>query len=238
MLKHSLVEYQHQDILLEAYKVWDSDWQEPRPAVMVSHAWGGRDDFACRQAERLAALGYVGFALDMYGQNRSGTNAAECQALMLPLMQDRARLQGRICEALEIVRVQSQVDASRVAAIGFCFGGLCVLDLARSGADLQGVVSFHGLLTPPDLTERSPIRASVLVLHGYDDPMARPEALSALQSELTMAGADWQTHAYGGVMHAFTHPKAQEPEAGKRYDPRAERRSWQACTQFLAEVLA
>ena len=156
---------------------------------------------------------------------------------MSPFMEDRALLQGRMIAALETVRQQPEVDAARVAAIGFCFGGLCVLDLARSGADLNGVVSFHGLFMPPGNSNAKKIRAKVLVLHGYDDPMATPEQMLGLANELTLAEADWQIHAYGGTVHAFTNPVANDPGFGTVYKEAADRRSWQSMGNFLEEVL-
>lgn len=231
------VEYRHGSLRLLGLMAWDDDWIGPRPAVLVSHAWIGRDGFACGKAQELTKLGYVGFALDMYGDARTGSGPEENARLMQPFIDDRELLQGRIGAALEAVKAQPEVDATRIAAIGFCFGGLCVLDLARTGADLCGVVSFHGLLHPPGNTAGTPIRAKVLVLHGYDDPMGPPDQVLALASELTEAGADWQIHVYGGTLHAFTNPRANDPAFGTVYQETAARRSWQAMGNFLAEVL-
>jgi dienelactone hydrolase len=135
------------------------------------------------------------------------------------------------------MRAQDDVDESRVAAIGFCFGGLCVLDLARSGADINGVASFHGLLTPPPDSDDARISSKVLVMHGWDDPMATPEHLVALGRELTRKEADWQFHAYGNTMHAFTNPLADNPDFGTVYQADADRRSWASMKAFLSEVL-
>ncbi|NJD05638.1 MAG: dienelactone hydrolase family protein [Methylococcaceae bacterium] len=231
------VEYHHGSVRLQGLLSWDDAWAAPRPAVLVSHAWIGRDPFACGKAQDLTKLGYVGFALDMYGDGRTGSGPEENARLMQPFMEDRVLLQGRIGAALNAARAQPEVDPSRVAAIGFCFGGLCVLDLARSGADLGGVVSFHGLLSPPGNTAGRQIGAKVLVLHGYEDPLAPAGQLTALASELTEAGADWQIHAYGGTLHAFTNPRANDPAFGTVYKEIAARRSWQAMGNFLAEVL-
>lgn len=231
------IEYQHNDVLLEAVLAWDDTALDPRPAVMVSHAWAGRDEFAVNKARALAGLGYVGFAVDMYGKGVIGSGPEENAKLMTPFMEDRALLQSRMQAALDTVRQQKEVDGDRVAAIGFCFGGLCVLDLARSGAKLNGVVSFHGLFTPPGNLSGKPITAKVLVLHGYDDPMVTPAQTVALADELTKAGADWQIHAYGGTVHAFSNPNANDPGFGTVYQPAADRRSWQSMGNFLEEVL-
>jgi dienelactone hydrolase len=153
-------------------------------------------------------------------------------------MDDRSLLQRRMQLAVATLRSREEVDDTRIAAIGFCFGGLCVLDLARTGADIKGVVSFHGLLTPPPDTAADRIRAKTLVLHGWDDPMATPQHLLALGHELTGMGADWQIHAYGNAMHAFTNPAANNPAAGTVYQPDADRRSFELMQLFLAEVFA
>ncbi|MFM8354705.1 MAG: dienelactone hydrolase family protein, partial [Gammaproteobacteria bacterium] len=154
--------------------------------------------------------------------------------LMQPFLDDRARLLGRLNAALATVRAQPEVDPSRVAIFGFCFGGLCALDLARSGSDILGAVSIHGLFTPPRVTH--PIRAKVLALHGWEDPMAKPDTVLGLASEMTAAGADWQIHAYGRTVHAFTNPEANAYAAGMAYNPAADRRAFATIADFLGEV--
>jgi dienelactone hydrolase len=230
-----LIEYDCDGTLLEGYLAWD-DSAGPAPAVAVSHTWAGRGAFEESKARALAEQGYVGFAIDMYGKGILGTTVEENTALMTPLVEDRALLQRRINRAVEVLKEQPEVDAGRVAAMGFCFGGLCVLDLARSGADVKGVVSFHGLFNPPGDGAPGPISAKILCLHGYDDPMAEPDSLLALAKELTEAGADWQVHAYGNTMHAFTNPDAADPDMGTVYNADADRRSWQALNNFLEEL--
>jgi len=215
---------------------WDDGSSDPRPGVLVSHAWGGRSEFEETRAAMLAELGYVGFALDLYGKGRRGTSREENQALMQPLLADRGMLQRRMNLAVEQLRRQKEVDSGRVAAMGFCFGGLCVLDLARTGADIRGVASFHGLFGKPGNTDGNRVRAKVLVMHGWDDPMAKPDAVLGLADELTSMGADWQIHAYGSTMHAFTNPGANDPEFGTVYSPTADHRSWQSLQLFLAEI--
>lgn len=212
------------------------DIEGPRPAVLVAHQWGGRDAFSEGHAEGLAQAGYVGIAIDMYGKGVSGTSIEENSALMTPFMENRAKVRTRMEAALAMARQQPEVDPLRVAAIGFCFGGLCVLDLARSGADLRGVVSFHGLLKPTGLAP-NPIRSKVLVLHGADDPLAPMADVVALREELNAAGCDWQLHVYGGAQHAFAVPGANAPDIGAHHHADAERRSMASCAAFLAEVL-
>jgi dienelactone hydrolase len=232
-----LIEYTHDDTLLEGYLACDDTATTPRPLVLIAHAWGGRDVFVEEKARQLAKLGYAAFALDMYGKGICGSTPEENARLMRPFMQDRTRLQARMQQTLAFASNLPQVDASRVAALGFCFGGLCVLDLARTGADLAGVVSFHGLFVPPGNTTGLRIKAKVLVLHGHEDPMATPEQSLDLARELTAAGADWQIHLYGNTLHAFTNPKANDRAFGTLYDAVADRRSFESLQHFLAEVL-
>jgi dienelactone hydrolase len=208
-------------------------------AVLIAHAWGGQSDFERAKAEKLAELGYVGFAIDLYGKGARGGTMERNAALMQPFIDDRALLRRRINAAYAAAQAHPRVDPQRIAAIGFCFGGLCVLDLARSVAPgLRGVASLHGLLKAPQLGEQPPIRAKVLILHGFDDPLAPPDQLLAIGAELTAAQADWQIHAYGRTSHAFTNPQARSPEHGLIYNATADRRSWRAVTDFLAEALA
>jgi dienelactone hydrolase len=230
------IEYRDGDAVLEAYMAWDASNTDKKAGVLVAHAWGGRSEFEESKADALAELGFVGFALDLYGKGVHGSNAAENRALMQPFLDDRAKLQARMNLAVDVLRKQREVDASRVAAMGFCFGGLCVLDLARSGADIRGVASFHGLLGAPENAEQTSMRAKVLVMHGWDDPMATPDQVLALAQEMTTLGADWQLHAYGKTMHAFTNPGANDPDFGTVYDAHADKRSWQSLQLFLAEI--
>jgi dienelactone hydrolase len=232
------IEYTHGDTLLEGFLAWDDALDAPRPGVAVAHAWAGRGEFEQDKAIKLAELGYVGFALDMYGKGVLGSGPEENTVLMTPFMENRQLLQERMDLAIAVLRDQEEVDAGAVAAMGFCFGGLCVLDLARTGSDVRGVVSFHGLFMPPGNTDGKTITAKVLCLHGYDDPMAQPQSMLDLAAELTAAGADWQVHAYGNTVHAFTNPAADDKAAGTAYDANADRRSWQTLRDFLGEVLA
>lgn len=231
------VEYHDGDTLCEGYLAHDGSGGK-KPAVLIAHAWGGRSEFECKKAEALAELGYVGFAMDNYGKGVFGQSMEENSALMAPFLEDRAMLRQRLLAGLDALREQPEVDTTRVAAIGFCFGGLCVLDIARSGADVNGVVSFHGLFGAPDNLPNEAIKAKVLALHGYDDPMVPPDSLVGLATEMTEAGADWQIHAYGHTAHAFTHPDANMPDNGLMYSATADKRSWTALQNFLDEVFA
>jgi dienelactone hydrolase len=232
------VMYLDGDVMLEAFFAFDDAISGRRPTVLINHTWAGRDDFVAEKAKKLAALGYVGFAVDMYGKGVLGTSPDECMKLMLPFMADRAMLQQRMKAALAAVRLMPWVDDGKIAAIGFCFGGLCSLDLARTGADIKGVVSFHGLLTAPENILGNAIKAKILALHGHDDPLVPSEQVLAFEQEMTEAGADWQLHTYGNTLHGFTNPLANDPAFGAVYQPAADRRSWIAMQNFLTEIFA
>lgn len=232
-----LIEYSHNGVTLEGYMAWDESRAGARPGVLISHAWGGRTELECAKARELAELGYCGFALDLYGKGVRGSGPEENSKLMAPFLEDRAMLQSRLAAALTTLRQQPEVNPDRVAALGYCFGGLCVLDLARSGADLRGVISMHGLFNPPGNTQGKKITAKVLALHGHDDPMVPVERVNALEQELTSAGADWQIHVYGHTMHAFSNPDANDPSHGTVYNAAADRRSWASTLDFLEEIL-
>ncbi|SFK76417.1 Dienelactone hydrolase [Nitrosomonas aestuarii] len=230
------IDYQDGNTLLEGFLAYE-DTASAKPAVIVSHDWSGRREFACKAAERIAAMGYVGFALDMYGKGIYGRDGdiEGNGALMSPFATDRALLRQRINAALEAVRNLPQVDASRIAAMGFCFGGMCVLELARSGADVKGVVSIHGIFAPGNVANEA-ITTKVLCLHGHDDPMVPPEQVLAFEQEMTDAKVDWQVHVYGGTMHAFTNPVANNPDFGTVYRETAANRAYQSIANFLDEI--
>ncbi|WP_439107418.1 dienelactone hydrolase family protein [Congregibacter sp.] len=220
----------------QAFVAWDDAYSEPRPGVLVAHAWGGRSEFEDDKARWLAGQGYVGVAIDMYGKGVRGSSPEENTALMTPLVENRSELQSRIQAALSMAQGLEAVDASQCAAMGYCFGGLCVLDLARIGTEIAGVISIHGLFMPAGNVDGQKISAKVLCLHGYDDPMADPESMLGLATELSNAQADWQVHAYGRTLHAFTNPQANNPEMGTVYSPVADARSSIAISNFLEEL--
>ena len=232
-----LITYREGDDEFEAFVAYDEARSGKLPAVLISHAWGGQGEFEREKAQLLADLGYVGIALDNYGVGKRGTTKEENTALMQPLVEDRELLRRRMLAGLEVARGLDRVDSERIGAIGFCFGGLCTLDLARTGAPLRGVVSFHGILLGSGLLPE-PISAKVLVLHGHDDPMVPPDQVAAFMTEMTEAGADWQVHQYGNTMHAFTNPVANDPDFGTVYEPKAERRSLESMQAFFEEVFA
>ena len=232
-MKTETVNYQATDIELEGYLAYPDE--EQAPLILIAHTWAGKDDFVHERAEDLAALGYVGFAVDMYGNGKVGSDTEENQSLMAPLLSDRDVLKDRIISALHFGKSLPGVDPNKVAAIGYCLGGLVVLDLARSGENFQGAVSFHGLLMESDISEKG-IQAKILVLHGERDPMVPTDMVDAFQKEMTKAAADWQLHSYGGTYHAFTKPGANDPNLGTQYNKSASERSWKSMQNFFEEI--
>ncbi|MEL6857815.1 MAG: dienelactone hydrolase family protein [Pseudomonadota bacterium] len=206
----------------------------PKGLVIVAHAWAGQSAFEQDKAKLMASWGYAGFALDVYGKGKRGETNEECEALMTPLASNREELQSRLAHALAVAKQES--GSSKAAAIGFCFGGMSVLDMARKNMAVEGVVSFHGLFGAPGNTDDK-ITPKILALHGWDDPMATPDDVMDLSREMSDAKADWQLYAYGATMHAFTNPAAANPDFGTVYSASADRRSFAACQDFLAEVL-
>jgi len=221
----------------ESLAVFD-DAAGPLPGVLLFPNVLGTKEADFAYAEKVAALGYTVLVADVYGQGKRTSRAdSDAGRYMNDLNADRALLRARVNGAHDVLKELAEVDATRTAAIGFCFGGKCVLDLARSGADIAGGVSFHGVYDVPPFPNAA-ITAKLLVCHGWDDPIAPPEAIVGLARELTQAGCDWQIHAYGGTGHAFTDEAVNMPEKGLAYSPSADRRSFRAMADFLAEVFA
>lgn len=205
------------------------------PVIVIAHAWAGLGDNEKQKAAIIAReFGYAAFAVDVYGKGKRGATVEENQALMNPLVGDRAELQKRLAGGLAAAKSQTGVDGSKAAAIGFCFGGLCVLDMARAGQDVLGVASFHGLFRPAENIPKPNIKAKVLMEHGWLDPMATPQDVLAIAKEFE--GADWQLHAHGGAYHSFTTVGADNRDMGTVYDADADRRSFAYLKTFLAEL--
>lgn len=237
------IDYQSEGKNFRGYLAYDETDASHRPAVIIAHAWKGQDDFARDKAEFLAELGYVGFAADLYGDGISVETNDEAGAMMAPLFIDRNTLRNRIVAAYNTVAEHERVDAERMGAMGFCFGGLTVIELQRSGVNLKGVVSFHGLLgdTLGDIKAQTvpsadKLYGSLLILHGYRDPLVSKEDIDNAQKEFSKADIDWQMHIYGDASHAFTNPNANEPDSGLLYHQKTEQRSLLTMRNFFSEV--
>lgn len=236
-VKSKLVEYKDGDTTLEGYLAWDDAAKGKRPGVLVVHAWMGLDDNARARAEMLAKLGYIAFAADIYGKGVRPKTPDEAGKLAGQYKGDRKLLRARVAAGFATLLAQPKVDAKKTAAIGYCFGGTTVLELARSGAAVGGVVSFHGGLDSPTPADGKAITAKVLVLHGAADPYEKPADFAAFQKELADAKVDWQLVEYGGAVHCFTDKGAgTDPSGGCAYDAQADTRSWAAMRTFFTEL--
>ncbi len=207
----------------------------PRPAVLVCHAWQGRGAREERRAHMFAELGYVAAAVDVYGVGKRGVDADSSRALMVPLLNDPARLRRRLAAAFQAVRTLDEVDPDRVAVVGYCFGGLCAILCARMGLPIRGAVSFHGLLKIGEPLDAK-VHGRILVQHGQDDPMAPPSDIGPFAEEMKRIDADWTLHAYPGVLHAFTDSGANDAASGFLYDADADAQSWRETARFLEDV--
>ncbi len=226
------IHYQDKDQNYVGWVCAPSDTQK-HPAVLIAHDWSGCNDFAKDKARKLAEQGFVGFALDMYGHGTLGSTNEEKMALIQPLVANRAELQARMQCALAACQALPYVDEQRIVVIGYCFGGMCALDLARLNAPIQGAVSFHGLLAEPDNLEQTPIKPTILALHGHKDPMVTPDAVMNFYIEMEARKADWRFMTYGNAYHAFTNPAANDAELGTIYSPDIAQEAWISLLGFL-----
>jgi dienelactone hydrolase len=233
------VDYRCEEVNLRGYLAWNES-AEPRPGVLVFHEGLGLGEFAMERARRLAGLGYVALAADMFGERRQARNLQEVTTLVGGLRAEPTRLRARGRAALETLAALPQVDAQRLVAIGFCFGGSVVLELARAGADLKAVVSFHGVLATKMPAVTGGVKASVLVLTGADDPLAPPDQVADFENEMRAAAVrDWQVISYGNTLHGFTNPAADGSMLRSAlYNAQADRRSWASMQSLFDEVLA
>lgn len=232
------LEYKEGGTTLEGFLYYDDTVSNRKPAVIVVHEWMGLDEYAKGRARQLAEQGYVTFAADIYGKGIRAKNAEEAATLAGQYRNgDRKVLKARINAALKTLKMQPQVDVKNTFAMGYCFGGTTVLELARSGADVKGVISFHGGLSNVDPKDARKIKSSVLVLHGAVDPYVSAEELSGFIKEMEDAKVDYQLVSYAGAVHGFTNPKGgRDVSKGYAYNEKADKRSWNAMIQFLKEI--
>lgn len=233
MITTEKVEYQDSELSYEGMLAYNAKNEEKVPVIMIAHAYGGQSKFEENIAIEIAKLGYIGFAIDIYGKGIRAKSPDEALQLMGTLNSNRSLLLDRMKTSLNVCKSLKLVDKKNIGAIGYCFGGKCVLDLARSGEKIKGVVSFHGVYDAPKFQKNNTIETPVLVLHGWDDPLAKPNNVIELTQELTKKEADWELNAYGHTGHSFTNPNANAPERGMFYQQEADRKSWNRMVAFF-----
>jgi dienelactone hydrolase len=237
-VKTKEIEYTQGETPLQGFMAWDDALAGKRPGVIVGHEWWGHNAHARRQAERLAKAGYVAFALDMFGKGKVTTHPAEAQAFIAEAMKDPAAMVARFNAAREQLVGDEHVDPTRIAAIGYCFGGAVVLGQARAGADLKALLTYHGALATDHPAEKGKVKAQILVNHGAADPMVTADQVAALEKELKAAGAKYRVIRYPGARHGFTNPAADSAGLdGLAYNAEADRKSWAAMLALFKTAL-
>ena len=232
-MKTEKITYQSGDKSFEGFLAQPEG--DSNPCVLIAHTWAGRDAFVEEKAKLLTELGYAAFAIDMYGDGKIGTSNEENAGMMQPLLDDREELARRALASLDAVSKIDSIDTSKIVIMGYCFGGLVAMDLARTGADIKGAVSFHGFLAGPE-NSTNEIKAKLLALHGDSDPMVGQDQIESFRQEMTSKKVDWQLHVFGGAMHSFTNPEANDPDFGAVYSKNADERSWKIFIDFLMEL--
>jgi dienelactone hydrolase len=236
-VKTRVVDYKQGDTVLQGFIAWDDSAQGRRPGVLVVHEWWGHNEHARNQARRLAEAGYVGFALDLFGKGKVTTHPDQAMAFVAEATKDPAVAASRFDAALQQLKNDPHVDPKQIAAIGYCFGGSIVLAQARSGADLDAVVTFHGALQAATPAKPGAIKSRILVLAGADDPMVPPAQVEAFKQEMTAAGADYRVIMFPGAKHGFTNPNAGTfGVQGLAYNEAADKNSWAEMLKFFQEV--
>lgn len=232
------IEYSDGETVLEGYISYDESFTGTRPAILVVHEWTGLNDYSKMRADMLAKLGYFAFAVDIYGKGIRPDNPQEAGKQASIYKSDRKLMRSRILAGLEELKKQKLADVNSIAAIGYCFGGTVVLELARSGADIKGVVSFHGGLDNVKMAGATYIKARILVCHGAADPFVPAEQVKGFEDEMKNSGADYKIISYEGAVHSFTNPKSgNDPSRGAAYDEAADKKSWEDMKEFFKEIL-
>jgi len=236
------VEYKAGDTVLKGYLAQDTALKGKRPAVLVVHEWWGHNEYARKRARMLAEQGYVALAVDMYGDGKTAQHPDDAGKFAGEVMKNKAIGEARFNAALDFIKRQQSVDPTRIAAIGYCFGGAVVLHMARQGVDLKGVVSYHGSLATDSPAKEGMVKARVLVFNGDADKMIPPEQVAAFKQEMTRAGASFRYVGYPGVQHSFTNPDADAFAVKFKlpiaYDKKADRDSWAQTKKFLKEIFS
>lgn len=231
------IEYKQGDVVCEGFVAYPKDAKGKLPGVLICHQWMGMGDYEKRRAEETARLGYVAFALDIYGKGVRPTEVPDAAKTATGYKNDRPLLRARALAGLEALRAVEQVDPKKLAVMGYCFGGTTALEVARSGADVAGAVSFHGDLSSPTPDDAKKIKGKVVAYHGADDPFVPAAQVTAFEEEMRKAGVDWQLVAFGGAVHSFTLKHAgNDNSKGSAYNEKADVRSWEMYKDFLAEI--
>ncbi len=236
-VKTEVVEYKQGDTVLEGFLAYDGSKRGKLPGVIIIHEWTGIGDYVKSRAKQLAEMGYVAFAADIYGKGVTAKDHAEAAKLAGIYKSDRRLMRARAQAAFDVLKARPQVNGSKIAAMGYCFGGTTALELARSGAPLVGTISFHGGLDTPKLEDAKNIKGKVLVLHGGDDSFVPEEQINTFKKEMRDAKVDWQLVMYGGAVHGFTVPTAgNDPSSGMAYNAAADKRSFEELKRFFGEI--
>jgi len=239
-IKGAIVEYSAQGVVMKGYLAYDENIKGQRPGVLVVHEWWGLNDYARKRARMLAELGYTALAVDMYGNDKVAAHPADAQKFSAELMKDFAVAKARFLAGMELLKQQPTVDPNKIAAIGYCLGGGIVLNMARQGADLKGVASFHGSLSPVKPAQAGVVKARILVLHGDADRFITAEQIAAFKKEMKDAGVAFRFISYPGATHSFTNPDAdklaKEFNMPIAYNAEADRKSWKELKTFLARL--
>lgn len=236
-IRTQAVDYESDGVKLQGYLAYDDAQKGKRPAVLIVHEWWGLNDYPKKRAEQIAKLGYVAFAADIYGKGVIAKTPEEAGKLASQFRNDRMLARKRVTAALDVLKKYDFVDAGKIAAIGYCFGGMVALELARSGADIKGVVGFHTSLDTPRPDDARNIKAKILICTGANDKSVPPDMRQAFQKEMDNAGVDWQMNIYSGAVHSFTNPASgNDPSKGVAYNANADRRSFEAMKLFFNEI--
>lgn len=235
-----LISYTYDGLEMEGSITISDIGAAAKPLVLLIHDWTGHREFIQEKAKYFAKQGFNAFAVDLYGKGKRGsdTDKAQNQTLLSELLANRGSISARINAGLDCALQNGNIDQSKIMVLGFCMGGLCALDYARSGANVAGIVSIHGLLHPPEHNSQNAIKAKILVMHGHEDKSVPPDTVLAFEQEMTKRSADWQMHIFGNTYHAFTNPKAQDMVAGLVYDEKANNRTWAIIRSFTDEIFA
>jgi dienelactone hydrolase len=233
------ISYNDDSVSLQGFLAYDNALKGKRPGVLVVHEWWGLNDYARKRATQLAGLGYVAFALDMYGKDKVTNHPGQAKEFSKQVTENVKFWQKRALAGLAVLKKQPVTDPSRIAAIGYCFGGSTVQQLAYSGADIRGIVSFHGSLIPPTESAVKQTKAKFLICHGASDPFSTPEALQTYITAMNASGIDWKMSIYAHAKHAFTNPDADKyGMAALGYNRTADRRSWEDMKQFFNDIFS